>query len=79
MHEVLVNRLGGLSMPRKSGVRLTDRPDMTFDVCHVNKTKTTQQKQQLIQSQRVTDLPTVYNINNETQRVRVMGLISYLQ
>ena len=32
MHEVLVNRLGGLSLPRKSVVRLTDRPDMTFDV-----------------------------------------------
>ena len=32
MHEVLVNRLEGLSLPRKSVVRLTDRPDMTFDV-----------------------------------------------
>ena len=32
MHEVLVNRLGGLSLPRKSVVRLTDRPDMTCDV-----------------------------------------------
>ena len=32
VHEVLVNRLGGLSMPRKSVVRLTDRPDMTIDV-----------------------------------------------
>ena len=30
MHEVLVNRLGGLSLPRKSVVRLTDHPDMTF-------------------------------------------------
>ena len=30
MHEVLVNRLGGLSLPRKSVVRLTDRPDMTL-------------------------------------------------
>ena len=27
VHEVLVNRLGGLSLPRKSVVRLTDRPD----------------------------------------------------
>ena len=33
VHEVLVNRLGGLSLPRKSVVRLTDRPDMTLDVC----------------------------------------------
>ena len=32
MHEVQVNRLGGLSLPRKSVVRLTDRPDMTLDV-----------------------------------------------
>ena len=32
MHEVLVNRLGGLSLPGKSVVRLTDRPDMTLDV-----------------------------------------------
>ena len=33
VHEVLVNRLGGLSLPRKSVVRLTDRPDMfTVDV-----------------------------------------------
>ena len=39
MHEVLVNRLGGLSLPRKSVVRLTDRPDMTLDVYHGHKTK----------------------------------------
>ena len=32
MLEVLVNRLGGLSLPRKSAVRLTDHPDMTLDV-----------------------------------------------
>ena len=32
MHEVLVIRLGGLSLPRKSVVRLTDRPSMTLDV-----------------------------------------------
>ena len=38
MHEVLVNRLGGLSLPRKSVVRLTDRPDMTLDVYHGCKT-----------------------------------------
>ena len=38
MHEVLVNRLGGLSLPRKSVVRLTDRPDMTLDVYHGRET-----------------------------------------
>ena len=38
MHEVLVNRLGGLSLPRKSVVRLTDRSDMTLDVYRGRKT-----------------------------------------
>ena len=47
MHEVLVNRLGGLSLPRKSVVRLTDRPDMTLDVYRGHKT-TQQQRQQHI-------------------------------
>ena len=36
--EVLVNRLGGLRLPRKSMVRLTDRPDMTLDVYRGRKT-----------------------------------------
>ena len=44
MHEVLVNRLGGLSLPRKSVVRLTDRPDMTLDVYRGRKTTTKQNK-----------------------------------
>ena len=43
MHEVLVNRLGGLSLPRKSVVRLTDSPDITLDVYRGRKT-TKQQK-----------------------------------
>ena len=38
MHEVLVNRLGGLGLPRKSVVRLTDRPDMTLGVYRGRKT-----------------------------------------
>ena len=38
MHEVLVNRLGGLSLPRKSVVSLSDRPDMTLDVYRGRKT-----------------------------------------
>ena len=46
VHEVLVNRLGGLSLPRKSVVRLTDRPDMTIDVYRGRKTTTQQQQQQ---------------------------------
>ena len=47
VHEVLVNRLGGLSLPRKSVVRLTDRPDMTLDVYRGR--KTINQQQHLIQ------------------------------
>ena len=43
VHEVLVNHLGGLSSPRKSVVRLTDRPDMTVDVYRGRKTTTQQQ------------------------------------
>ena len=43
MHEVLVNRLGGLSLPRKSVVRSTDRPDMTLDVYRGRKTTIQQQ------------------------------------
>ena len=43
MHEVLVNRLGGLSLPRKSVARLTDRPDMTLDVYRGRKTTVQQQ------------------------------------
>ena len=38
MHEALVNRLGGLSLPRKSVVRLTDCLDMTLDVYRGRKT-----------------------------------------
>ena len=36
--EILVNRLGGLSLPRKSVIRLTDCPDMTLDVYRGRKT-----------------------------------------
>ena len=43
VHEVLVSRLGGLSLPRKSVVRLTDHPDMTLDVYCERKTTTQQQ------------------------------------
>ena len=43
MHEILVNRLGGLSLPRKSLVRLTDRPDMTIDVYRGRKSTSQQQ------------------------------------
>ena len=44
VHEVLFNRLGGLSLPWKSDVRLTDRPDMTLDVYRGRKTTIQQQQ-----------------------------------
>ena len=44
MHEELVNRLGGLSLPKKSMVRLTGRLDMTIAV--YNGRKTAKQQQQ---------------------------------
>ena len=44
VQELLVNRLGGLSLPRKSVVRLTDRSDMTLDV-YRGHTSATQQQQ----------------------------------
>ena len=50
VHEVLVNRLGGLRLPRKSVVRLTDRPDMTLDVYRGRKTTI-----QPTKSSRITD------------------------
>ena len=46
MHLVLVNRLGGLSLTRKSVVTLTGRPDMTIAVYCEPETRT--QQQQLI-------------------------------
>ena len=49
MHAVLVNRLGGLSLPRKSVVRLTDRPDMTLDVYRGRKTTVQQCNPDVIQ------------------------------
>ena len=41
MHEVLVGCLGGLSLPRKNVVWVTDRPNMTSDVYCGRKTTTT--------------------------------------
>ena len=65
MHEVLVNRLGGLSLPRKSVVRLTDRPDMTLDVYRGRKTTIQKKKKN-------TDIPyicvSVCNIKREIRK-----------
>ena len=38
VNEVLINHLGGLNLPRKRVVRLTDRPDMTIAVYRGRKT-----------------------------------------
>ena len=48
-HEVVVNRLGGQSLPRKSVVKLTDRPDMTLDVNRGRKTTIQQQQHNMFQ------------------------------
>ena len=60
MHEALVNRLGGLSLPRKSVVGLTDRPDMTLDV-HRGRKTTMQQQQQCIRGYRVFEINFSYS------------------
>ena len=44
VHEVLVSRLGCLSLPRKSVVRLIDSPEVTLDVYRGRKTRTQQQQ-----------------------------------
>ena len=38
MHEILVNRLRGLSLPKKRVVKLTDRPNITIAVYRGRKT-----------------------------------------
>ena len=69
MHEVLVNRLEGLSLPRKSVVRLTDRPDMTLDVYRGRKT-TTQQQQLYFIGRKVISGPVVQSIVTLTSSLR---------
>ena len=39
----IVNRVGGLSLPRKSEVRIAEHPDITIDVNRGRKTMTQQQ------------------------------------
>ena len=48
-HLVLLNRLGGLSLPRNSVVKLTGRPDMTTAV-YLGRKATTQQQHRLLSS-----------------------------
>ena len=57
--EVLVNRLGGLSLPRKSVVRLTDRPDMTLDVYREHKTTQQSRKESTFKGKNLLKLSSV--------------------
>ena len=50
MLEVLINRLGGLSLPRETVVRLTDRLDMTLDVNRERKTTHQQQQKKTLRN-----------------------------
>ena len=70
MHEVLVNRLGGLSLPRKSVVRLTDRPDMTLDVYRGRKTTKQQKTTTERESDRQTEEIRQTDRQNPTDRIR---------
>ena len=56
MHEVLINCLGGVSLPRKSVVRLTDYPAMTLDVYHGRKTTTTERGSILRAEMKITEV-----------------------
>ena len=70
MHEVLVNRLGGLSLPRKSVVRLTDCPDMTLDVYRGHKTTTQQQQHNNQCRNGLKDMPVQMNVKEVSSRVK---------
>ena len=81
MHEVLVNRLGGLSLPRKSVVRLTDRPDMTLDVYRGR--KTTMQQCPALRGQRTMDdlrfyvISTVFQSYQDDGRMIMKGCVQW--
>ena len=75
VHQVLVNPLGGLSLPRKSVARLTDSADITLDVYRGRKTTTQQQ---------LTNLPITYglmpgrvaqSVGHLTHKLGVLGSI----
>ena len=70
VHEVLVNRLGGLSLPRKSVVRLTDRPDITLDVYRGRKT-TIQQQQQFYSQHHVYNPPENVSYKKKKKKKRM--------
>ena len=74
MHKVLVKHLGGLRLPRKSVVRLTDSPNMTKAVYCGSKSTTTQQQQRSIH--RVNSWP---SLSLSFCRVKKRFMFSHIQ
>ena len=72
VHKVLVNRVEGLSLPRKSVVRLTDYPDMTLDVYCGRKTTMQQQQPQNFN----TDLSYTFSSNFHQALLRIISIFS---
>ena len=71
VHEVMVNRLGGLNLPRKSVVILTDRPNMTIIVYHGCKTTQQQQYRATLEN-----LITVYSAASAPANKRAILLVT---
>ena len=71
MHEILVYRLGGLSLPRKSVVRLTDHPDMTLAVYGGRETTTEQHnsssRKTIIKQLNINEINVPYFFNYKTE------------
>ena len=81
MHEVLVNRLGGLSLPRKSVVRLTDHPNMTLDVYRGRKTTMQQQQPQPVTISKLamlmtTTALTIFDSLKSFVNLHIYGIVS---
>ena len=77
MHEILVNRLGGLGLPRKSVVRLTDRPDMTLDVYRGRKTTMQQQQQhnhKILQELSLASIPRLGAETGDAKQSPIFGI-----
>ena len=60
MHEALVRRLGGLNLPRKSVVRLSDRPTRIIAVYRGRKITTQQQPSGQMESQTLWQQVNIY-------------------
>ena len=78
MHEVLVNRLGGLSLLRKSVIRLTDHPDLTLDVYRGHKTTTQQQLIEIINIT-VNSLKVYPYLSPEAPKMKIVEILSSVE